>query len=172
MQRCYGPDFFAEVMQLTREYPIKHFLCGGAEGVAARLKENCATRFSNQNIVGTYCPPFRDMDQGELQALAQQINDLEADVIWLGLSTPRQEQTALRLSVQVNARFLVTVGAAFDFHTDRIRQAPAFVQKIGMEWLFRLCMEPGRLWRRYFEIVPKFIYFNFLELITERQHRI
>ena len=168
MRRCYGPDFFADVMRQTNETPISHFLCGGHEGVADLLKASCAERFSNTNIVGTYYPPFRDMNESELRELSNQINEARADIVWVGISTPRQERLALNLSKYVNSRFLVSVGAAFDFHTDRVRQAPVFLQKIGMEWFFRLCMEPRRLFRRYLGVVPKFVYFNILELAHKK----
>lgn len=163
MSRCYGPDFFKRVMQLTRDKPINHFLCGGKEGVAEELKIACKAKFNNSNIVGAYCPPFRDLNEKEWRYLAEQIRGSNADIVWIGLSTPKQERFAERLALYCNVKFIITVGAAFDFHTDRVKQAPPFLQQFGLEWFFRLLMEPKRLWRRYLEVVPLFIYYNIIE---------
>lgn len=164
MQRCYGPDFFAAVMQATAAFPFRHFLCGGAEGVAEQLKQVCAEKFGNSHVVGVYSPPFREMSEAELQDLAEQINQLAVDIVWIGLSTPKQERFAYRLSHYTDVHFLSTVGAAFDFHTGRVRQAPRWIQRSGLEWFFRLITEPRRLWRRYAKIVPLFIFYNLREL--------
>lgn len=166
MQRCYGPDFFKEIILKTADTPVKHFFCGGKEGVSGELRRVCAEKFGNNNVVGVYCPPFREMSEDEIKELAQQINSLDTNIVWIGISTPKQEAFAYRLSKFTNVHFLCAVGAAFDFHTGRVEQAPKWMQKIGMEWFFRLTREPKRLWKRYFEIVPLFIWYNFLEIIT------
>jgi len=166
MQRCYGPDFFRETIIATKDYDIRHFFCGGKEGVAEELKKVCEEKFGNYNIAGTFSPPFREMSDNELKALAEHINSLNINIVWIGLSTPKQEIFAYRLSKFTNVNFICTVGAAFDFHTGRVRQAPKWVQKLGLEWFFRLLMEPKRLWKRYLQIVPLFIWYNFIELIT------
>lgn len=165
MQRCYGPDFFKEMIIATRDEKIKHFFCGGKEGVAEELKNVCEEKFNNHNVVGTYSPPFREMTDAELKELAGKINTLNTNIIWIGLSTPKQEIFAYRLSKFTNVNFICTVGAAFDFHTGKVKQSPIWIQKIGMEWFFRLLMEPRRLWKRYFEIVPLFIWYNIIELL-------
>jgi N-acetylglucosaminyldiphosphoundecaprenol N-acetyl-beta-D-mannosaminyltransferase len=165
MQRCYGPDFFKEVILKTADKPIKHFFCGGKEGVSEELRQVCMDKFGNSNIVGVYCPPFREMSGAEIEELAQKINSLNTNIVWIGISTPRQEIFAFCLSKFTNVHFLCTVGAAFDFHIGRVEQAPKWIQKIGMEWYFRLTREPKRLWKRYFEIVPLFVWYNFLEII-------
>ncbi len=164
MQRCYGPDFFKETIIATKDEKINHFFCGGKEGVAEELKKVCEGKFKNNNVVGTYSPPFREMSDEELRELAGKINTLNTNIIWIGLSTPKQEIFAYRLSKFTNVNFICTVGAAFDFHTGKVKQAPIWIQKIGMEWFFRLLMEPRRLWKRYFEIVPLFIWYNIVEL--------
>ncbi len=166
MQRCYGPEFFEKTIIATKDLDIKHFLCGGKEGVAEELKKVCETKFGNKNIIGTFSPPFREMSKEELKHLAEKINSLNTNIVWIGLSTPKQEIFAYRLSKYAKVDYICTVGAAFDFHTGRVKQAPRWVQNIGMEWFFRLLMEPKRLWRRYFEIVPLFIWYNFLELLN------
>lgn len=164
MQRCYGPDVFAEVMRRTAGTSLRHFLCGGKEGVAEKLKEVCAHTFQNYGCVGTFCPPFRTLSAAEMYDLARTINCSHADIVWIGLSTPKQEIFARELATRVNVHFIITVGAAFDFHIGAVRQAPRFIQRAGMEWLFRLMMEPRRLYKRYMEIVPLFILYNIKEL--------
>lgn len=164
MQRCYGPDFFREVILASAPYPIYHYFCGGREGVAAALKQVCAERFGNPNIVGFYAPPFREMREAEIHDLADEINRLKTDIVWIGLSTPKQERFAFQLAKYTDVHFICTVGAAFDFYTGRVQQAPKWMQQNGLEWLFRLLVEPRRLWKRYFKIVPLFIIYNLVEL--------
>ncbi len=171
MERGRGPDFFAAVMAQSASKPIKHFFCGGKEGVADQLKSACAQKFGNTQVVGTYCPPFREMSDEELRNLGATINATGADIVWMGLSTPKQEIFAQRLGRFTRVHFLVCVGAAFDFHIGAVREAPLFLQKMGMEWAFRLAMEPRRLYRRYAEIVPAFIYYNVVDLIKGEEKK-
>lgn len=171
MGRCYGPDFFRDMMVATRDQSFRHYFCGGKEGVADELKDACADKFGNQNVVGTYCPPFREMNDDECRALASDINEKGTDILWIGISTPKQEIFAHRMAKYLKVHFIVTVGAAFDFHIGKVRQAPGLLQQMGLEWLFRLCMEPKRLYRRYFEIVPLFILYNLIELFKTRVKR-
>jgi N-acetylglucosaminyldiphosphoundecaprenol N-acetyl-beta-D-mannosaminyltransferase len=124
MERCYGPDFFKNVFNQTATYDIKHYFCGGREGVALELKAACEEKFNNRNIVGTFSPPFRDMTEDELKILADNINSKNTDIVWIGLSTPKQEVFASRLSKYTNVHYIATVGAAFDFHTGKVKQAP------------------------------------------------
>ncbi len=165
MARCYGPDYFGDLIYASRNKNIRHYFCGGNEGVANELKNICAVKYNNENIVGTFSPPFREMTEKEFELLASQINSLNTNIVWIGLSTPKQEVFAFRLSKYTNVHFICTVGAAFDFHTGKVVQAPQIIQSIGMEWFFRLLMEPKRLLKRYLEIVPKFIYYNIMELL-------
>jgi N-acetylglucosaminyldiphosphoundecaprenol N-acetyl-beta-D-mannosaminyltransferase len=163
MRRCYGPDFFKKLLIASAERPILHFFCGGKEGIADNLQLNCVERFGNSHVVGTFCPPFREMSDAEMKELGQSIKNAEVDIVWIGLSTPKQEKFAIRLAEFTQTKFIITVGAAFDFHTDQVKQAPQWMQKSGLEWFFRLLMEPKRLFMRYFEIVPKFIWLNIKE---------
>jgi len=167
MQRCYGPDLFELLMKESSQTPLTHFLCGGKEGVAEELKMVCEKRFGNQNIVGTYCPPFREMNETEMQELGELIRKTEADVIWIGLGAPKQEKFAAALSAYTDVAFLFTIGAAFDFFTNRQKQAPRWMQRAGFEWFFRLLMEPKRLGRRYVEVIPKFIWLNIISFLKK-----
>ncbi len=166
MTRCYGPNFFRYVFEDSATEPIRHFLCGGKEGVAEELKAAVARKFGNGQVAGTFCPPFREMSDDEFRALADAINRSGANIVWIGISTPKQERFAQRLSQFTNVNFIVTVGAAFDFHTDRVAQAPGWLQKMSLEWLFRLTMEPKRLYKRYLKVVPLFIFFNVKEIFA------
>lgn len=160
MQRCYGPDLFAGLMETSATKNVRHFLCGGKKGVAEKLKNACATKFDNINIVGTYCPPFKKVAEYDYKEIAKRMNESGADIVWIGISTPKQEQFAQRLAEYTDAHFLITVGAAFDFHIGQLRQAPSWMQKAGLEWFFRLLVEPRRLFKRYLEIVPAFLFYG------------
>lgn len=166
MRRCYGPDFFAGVMRASADKDIKHFLCGGKEGVAEKLKLSCLHKFGNKNVVGTYCPPFKPVDEFDYPAIAEKINQSGADIVWVGISTPKQEQFAKQLSQYTNVHFLATVGAAFDFYIGNVKQAPKWMQNTGLEWFFRLITEPRRLHKRYMEIVPKFLVYAAVDVVS------
>ena len=172
IERCYGPDFFENVLKSTADRNIRHYFCGGKENVPEALKEACASKFKNNKIFGTYSPPFRELTNEEMTALAKNINEKEIDVVWVGISTPKQEQFAKWLCQFVNVHFIITVGAAFDFHIGMVKQAPKYMQKSGLEWLFRLCVEPKRLWKRYVSIVPLFIYYNLVNFFNLRKKNI
>ncbi len=164
IHRCYGPDFFQAVMVASAGKEVRHYLCGGREGVAEQLQQVCADRFHNPHVVGLYCPPFRELTEEDIHSIADDINAHNADIIWIGLSTPKQEVLAYRLAKYTQAHFLCTVGAAFDFHTGRLKQAPHWIQAIGLEWLFRLILEPRRLWKRYINVVPLLIIYEAADL--------
>jgi N-acetylglucosaminyldiphosphoundecaprenol N-acetyl-beta-D-mannosaminyltransferase len=165
MRRCYGPDFFKTLLQRTAPLGINHFFCGGNPGVAEELKDKVSARFQNDHVTGTLCPEYLDVDQYDYASIAKEIQQAKADIVWIGLSTPKQEQFANRLAKFARVKFIITVGAAFDFHTDRVAQAPRWIQRAGLEWLFRTLKEPKRLYRRYLEVVPLFLFYNFAELL-------
>ncbi|MEX2574909.1 MAG: WecB/TagA/CpsF family glycosyltransferase [Balneolaceae bacterium] len=164
MERCYGPDLFSQMMTASAKSDVTHFLCGGTDGVAAELERRCVEKFGNANICGTWTPPFLNAGDYDYERIARTINDSGAGIVWIGISTPKQEEFAARLAEHTDVHFLVTVGAAFDFHIGSVRQAPLWMQKRGLEWLFRLYVEPRRLWRRYLEIVPLFICYSAVDL--------
>ncbi len=170
IKRCYGPDFLEALMVASRDRQVRHYLCGGKEGVAQELQQVCENRFGNPNVVGTSSPPFRAMTDEELMRLAEDINARNVDIVWIGLSTPRQEEFAFRLACYTQVDFLCTVGAAFDFHTGRLKQAPPWIRGMGLEWAFRLLVEPRRLWKRYLAIVPLFLFYNVVDLFRYMAH--
>ena len=157
MSRVYGPDLMLAVMEATRDKPVRHFFYGGQEGVAEDLKTKLEQRFPGLQITGTFCPPFRALNQDEVRQLQDKVHTAKADIFWVGLSTPKQERFMAEYLPQLDTSVMVGVGAAFDFHSGRVKQAPAWIQHHGLEWLYRVMQEPRRLWRRYFSIVPRFI---------------
>ena len=157
MQRVYGPDLMLALMRASLERGYTHFFYGGKAGVAAALRDRLTARFPGLKVVGTLSPPFRPMTEPEEEALAERLAAAAPDVLWVGLSTPKQERWMAAHVGKVNAKVMIGVGAAFDFHTGRLRQAPRWMQRAGLEWLFRVCVEPRRLWRRYLRNNAEFI---------------
>jgi len=158
VERVYGPDLFLEVAALSLRKGYRHFYYGGGDGVADLLAARMQERFSGLHIVGTYTPPFRPLSDQEDQAIVEQINAAEPDIVWVGLSTPKQERWMAQLVGRVNAPVFVGVGAAFDFHAGLKRQAPCWMQRSGLEWVFRLITEPQRLAWRYLKNNPRFVF--------------
>lgn len=157
-RRVYGPELMQSFCKETARKGYRHFFYGGAEGVADDLAKRFATRFPGMQVVGTYCPPFRVLTTAEERDVREKINSSRADVVWVGLSTPKQERWMERHRESVNVPVMVGVGAAFDFHTGRLAQAPEWMRENGMEWFFRLMREPRRLWRRYLLNGSEFLY--------------
>lgn len=159
VSRVYGPDLMLEVMRLSQKRAYKHFFYGATEATLRRLQDNLERRFPGIQIVGTHSPPFRPLTPDEDAEIVETINRSRADIVWVGLSTPKQERWMAEHQHRVNAPVAIGVGAAFDFHAGLTRQAPKAIRHSGFEWLFRLITEPRRLWRRYVKIVPYFAVF-------------
>lgn len=167
VERVYGPDLMLAVCERGLARGYRHFFYGGAPGVADELARRLRARFPGLLVAGTYCPPFRALAEDEEQAVARVINGSGADVVWVGLGTPRQDYWVARFRPRLDAALLIPVGAAFDFHAGRVRQAPRWAQRSGVEWLYRLTQEPGRLWRRYVLGNPHFVALAARQLISE-----
>ncbi len=157
VDRVYGPDLMRKMTAVSSLRGYRQFYYGGAEGVADKLKQALTNAHPNLEVAGTLCPPFRELTPDEDQADVDAINMARPDIIWVGLSTPKQEFWMARHLGRIEAPVMVGVGAAFDFLAGTKRQAPRWIQRNGLEWLFRLCSEPRRLWRRYAYSVPGFI---------------
>lgn len=166
-RRVYGPELMLTFLQQTGG-AYRHFFYGGAPGVPEQLAERLRLKVPELKVVGTHSPPFRALTTEEDAEIARQINDAAPDVVWVGLSTPKQERWMHRMRSLLRAPVLVGVGAAFDIHTGRARQAPAWMRENGLEWLFRLLSEPRRLWRRYLVLGPKFVFLVCLEVLGLR----
>jgi len=157
MRRVYGPDLMLDVCAWSETSGAKHFFYGGAEGVADLLASKLKERFPKLSVVGTYTPPFRPLNAGEVVQLQTQIAATKPDVLWVGLSTPKQEKFMVEFLPKLDVTLMVGVGAAFDFHSGRVRQAPRWMQRSGLEWFYRLCSEPRRLAKRYLRNNPLFV---------------
>ena len=157
MQRVYGPDLMLELCAHSVAAGYRHFLYGGNLGVAERLRTSLLGRFPGLQIVGTYTPPFRALEEAERQDLAERIAAVRPDVLWVGLSTPKQERFMHSMLDRLDVRVMIGVGAAFDIHTGGIRDAPGWMKSAGLQWLHRLVQEPRRLWRRYLVNNPLFV---------------
>lgn len=157
MSRVYGPDLMLDVCAWSEQSGCKHFFYGGAEGVAELLAQKLKAKFPKLNIVGTFTPPFRALNPAEEKQLAEQIRAVQPDILWVGLSTPKQEKFMAEYLPKLDVTLMVGVGAAFDFHSGRIKQAPRWMQRSGLEWFYRLCSEPRRLAKRYCRNNPLFV---------------
>ncbi|MDB6133423.1 MAG: glycosyl transferase, WecB/TagA/CpsF family [Verrucomicrobiales bacterium] len=148
--RVYGPTLMLRTFEATQkpESP-SHFLLGGAPDVLEQLQKNMEDRFPGAVIAGAYSPPFGEWPPEEHERIFQLIRDCGASLIWVGLGCPKQERWIARFKDCLPPGVYFGIGAAFAFHANRVRQAPAFLQKIGMEWAFRMLTEPRRLFRRY-----------------------
>jgi len=149
-RRVYGPELMSAVCDDGVARGYRHFLYGGGPTIAEKLADVLCARFPGISIVGTYSPSFGPVSPDEDRAQIEIINKSQADVVWVGLSTSKQERWMFEHRDQLGASVLVGVGAAFDFHTGTKQQAPQWMREHGLEWLFRLLQEPRRLWRRYF----------------------
>ena len=167
-RRVYGPDLMSRLSALSPSRGYRHFYYGGGEGLGERLKQALSRAFPGLDVVGTITPPFRALTPAEDDAVVAKINVAQPDIVWVGLSTPKQERWMASHISRLDARVLIGVGAAFDFLAGDKRQAPPWMQRNGLEWLFRLATEPRRLWRRYFSIVPKFIVLAGAQLLRAR----
>ncbi len=157
MERVYGPDLMLSICELSAEKGYTNYFYGGTRGVAERLKSVLVRQFPGLNIVGIYCPPFRSLTVDEEEELKEVVEKLSPDIFWVGISTPRQEKWMFDHINKLNIRVMIGVGAAFDFLSGTKKQAPKWMQKNSLEWLFRLSQEPGRLWYRYLVNNPLFV---------------
>jgi N-acetylglucosaminyldiphosphoundecaprenol N-acetyl-beta-D-mannosaminyltransferase len=157
VNRVYGPDLLLAACERSLETGWRHFFYGGAPGVAERLSARLVARFPRLQVADAYAPPFRPITEDEDRAIAERINAAGPDIVWVGLSTPKQERWMAGHIGKLNATVLVGIGAAFDFLSGAKPHAPRWIQRSGFEWLFRLVTEPRRLWRRYIQY-PYFLW--------------
>jgi N-acetylglucosaminyldiphosphoundecaprenol N-acetyl-beta-D-mannosaminyltransferase len=146
----------------------KHFLYGNKRSVLDQLTARLEQRFPGLQIVGTYAPPFDPLPLEEDELVIRRINESGADVVWVSLGMPKQERWMVEHRSRLNTPVLIGIGAAFDYHAGVKRQAPLWMQRNGLEWLFRLTTEPRRLWRRYFTTIPPFIILVTAQLLRTR----
>jgi N-acetylglucosaminyldiphosphoundecaprenol N-acetyl-beta-D-mannosaminyltransferase len=155
--RVYGPDLMKKACERAARTGRSFFLYGGRESALEHLRDELPRRYPGLRVVGARHAPFRDLTAEEADAIAGELNAAEPDVIWVGLGVPLQEKWMAAMRERLDAPVLVGVGAAFDFHAGLKRQAPDSLQRLGLEWAFRLYQEPRRLWRRYLRYNPRFV---------------
>jgi N-acetylglucosaminyldiphosphoundecaprenol N-acetyl-beta-D-mannosaminyltransferase len=165
--RVYGPDLMRKMTSVSVLRGHRQFYYGGAEGVADRLRQVLVSAHPGLQVAGSICPPFHELTPEEDQAIVDVINAARPDILWVGLSTPKQEFWMAKHVGRVEVPVIIGVGAAFDFLAGVKRQAPLWAQRSGFEWLHRLCSEPRRLWRRYLYIVPGFAILAVGELVRQ-----
>jgi N-acetylglucosaminyldiphosphoundecaprenol N-acetyl-beta-D-mannosaminyltransferase len=156
-RRVYGPDLMLALCGQAMRLRHRIYLYGGRESTLRELCRRLQLRYSRLQIVGAYSPPFRPLTPEEDAACVQRIRDADADLVFVGLSTPKQEKWMAAHRALLPGVVMIGVGAAFDFHAGSVRQAPPWMQQSGLEWLFRLWMEPQRLWKRYLLLNPLFL---------------
>lgn len=164
MDRVYGPDLMLSVLEMCEKEGFRSFFYGGHEGVPEKLAESLKVKLPKLKIAGTFSPPFRPLQKEEESSIINSINKTNPEIVWIGLSTPKQELLMNKWKGRIKAPLMIGVGAAFDFLSGGKKQAPRWIQRSGLEWFFRLCSEPQRLWKRYFFIVPAFLILAFLQL--------
>jgi N-acetylglucosaminyldiphosphoundecaprenol N-acetyl-beta-D-mannosaminyltransferase len=158
VERIYGPDLMLATSGLSAKRGYRHLYYGGAPGTADRLAAVLRARFPGLDVVGTVSPPFRAVTPEEDSEMVANINAARPDIVWVGLSTPAQERWMAEHLGRLHAPVLAGVGAAFDFLSGNKPQAPRWMQRNGLEWLFRMATEPGRLSKRYIRNNPVFVY--------------
>lgn len=156
-RRVYGPDLMRALSALSAKQGYRQFYYGGDVGVADTLAARLSETYPGLVVAGTLSPPFRPLSSDEDAGIVEQINAARPDIVWVGLSTPKQEYWMASHAGRIEAPVMIGVGAAFDFLAGRKAQAPLWMQRNGLEWLFRLGQEPRRLFRRYVWIVPAFL---------------
>jgi N-acetylglucosaminyldiphosphoundecaprenol N-acetyl-beta-D-mannosaminyltransferase len=156
--RVYGPELMERACARAVTTGRRMYLYGGrSQGALVQLTRNLRLRHPGLRIVGGYSPPFRSLTESEEDAVVFDIRRSGAEVVWVGIGMPKQEKWMARMAPRLDGCVLVGVGAAFDFHSGVIPQAPAWMQRLGLEWAFRLAHEPRRLWRRYLRYNPRFV---------------
>jgi N-acetylglucosaminyldiphosphoundecaprenol N-acetyl-beta-D-mannosaminyltransferase len=156
--RVYGPDLMERLCERSRTAGWRHYLYGASRSTLDSLERNLLWRFPGLRIVGSHSPPYRPLTAPEEREVRARIAASRPDIVWVGLSTPKQERWMAANVGALGPAVLVGVGAAFDIHAGRVRQAPRWMQRTGLEWLFRVGTEPRRLAGRYLRNNPRFLW--------------
>lgn len=165
--RVCGPELMLRCLEQGVERKWCHYFLGGKPEVLDTLESQVQERFPGVKIVGSYSPPFRPATETEEAETVARINDSDADILWVGLGAPRQEQWIHRNLHRLNVPVCIGVGAAFDFHAGYVLRAPSWMQTAGLEWLYRVSADP-RLFRRYLDTNPPFLWMLFRDWFRVR----
>ena len=155
-QRVTGPDLMLELFAISKEKGYRHYFYGATEETLQSMKEGLERDYPGIQIAGMYAPPFRALTPQEDAQIVAKINEARPDFIWIGLGAPKQEEWMYQHMGQLQG-VLIGVGAGFDYLAGYIKRAPRWMQRMSLEWLYRLLQDPKRLWRRYFTSNVKFI---------------
>ena len=159
--RVYGPTLMLKTIEATQgESEFKHFLFGGKQRTLDKLQERFGKGYPHTNIVGAYSPPFGEWPADEFDRVCNKIRESGANLVWVGLGCPKQERWIAKHKDQLPAAVYFGIGAAFAFHAGEVKQAPAWVQKYGIEWFYRMCKEPRRLFKRYLVNNTLFLWYS------------
>ena len=156
-RRVRGPSLFVGTLDRGRSSGLRHFMLGGTEDTITKMVDEASKCYPGVQIVGTYAPPFGPLDTAFYEECRARLIRAQPDIVWIGLGTPKQDFATSELARQLPGVF-VGVGAAFDFIAGSVKEAPKWIQNSGMEWAYRLCSEPSRLWRRYLFGNARFIW--------------
>jgi N-acetylglucosaminyldiphosphoundecaprenol N-acetyl-beta-D-mannosaminyltransferase len=168
--RVYGPELMLRYNDRCAEKGHRVWLYGGRDqGSLVQLALNLRRRHQGIQIVGGYSPPYRELTGEEEDAIVDQINEAQPDVLWVGIGVPKQEKWMMRVRERVDVPVMCAVGAAFDMHAGRISQAPRWMQERGLEWTYRIAQEPRRLLPRYLYVNPRFMYSFARQWLRERR---
>lgn len=155
-ERVAGPDLMERIFRESAKKGYLHYFYGSTPGTLTALLEKLQTKYPGIRIVGMEAPPFRELTREEDAACVDRINGAGPDIVWVGLGAPKQERWMYAHRGCING-LMIGVGAGFDFHAGTVKRAPKWVQNIGMEWFYRLCQDPKRLWKRYVSTNWKFL---------------
>jgi len=167
-----GQELMLKVCELSQDKNYTHFFYGGSEGVAQELKAQLEKKYRKLKVVGTYTPPFRPLNKCEEDELIQLVKEKKPDIFWVGISTPKQDQFMADYISKLDTKIMFGVGAAFDVHSGRAPAVPPYIRWLGLEWLYRLALEPKRLWRRTAIDIPLFILKIVLQKTNLKQYKI
>lgn len=170
MDRVFGPDFMAAMCRLSVQRGYRNFLYGGQPGVAELLREKLQARFPGLQIAGTCTPPFSSLTPAQERDVIARVQESRPHILWVGLGTPKQERFMAQYLHRLQVPLLVGVGAAFDYHTGRIRDSPAWVKRAGLQWAHRATQEPARLGKRYLRNNPDFLWQIALQISGLRRY--
>ena len=170
VRRTCGPDMMTLICERSIEKGLSHFFYGGKEGVAEELATKLCARMPGLRVAGVYSPPFRELTAAEDEELIDFLKQSGADIIWVGISSPKQDLW-MRDHFSRLSQTLIGVGAAFDFLSGEVRRAPVWMRRMGVEWLFRLITEPRRLWKRYLILAPLFCWRAAVQLGSDMRSR-
>ena len=168
MARTYGPDLMLDFCKISQEKGYTHYFYGATADTLRLLEVKLKEKFPRLSIVGKYSPPFCALPENEDKEIVEEINRRNPDVLWVGLGSPKQDFWMRAHRERLNVPVMIGVGAAFDFVAGTKPQAPRWMRGLGLEWFFRLCCEPRRLWRRYLIGNTKFIYFLLRDMLVAK----